>query len=242
VVNFSCTAGNLRSIGPLALTTLVGVAIKTRSLIGLHDSKIAKIQEGLLPESRTWSIAHTALNIALFPPLFFFSGLYYTDVVSTLVVILAYYFFLTGTVGRNVLVRGVITYLVGITALFMRQTNIFWVAVFLAGLEWIRACKESDVQRTDNCWQANWLLAMILPFQKSHIHDRLLNQASVVGKWSIYTPNLILISSRFFLVRRYCCQFCSLQPIAPDISAMALFRPLDIIRWVCILEWWCCLG
>lgn len=87
------------------------------------------------PEDRTKIMhAHTALNIALFPPLFFFSALYYTDVLSTLTVLLAYYAFLTRKEYKNSFVQGVIAVSVGVLALIFRQTNVFWVAVFPAGL------------------------------------------------------------------------------------------------------------
>lgn len=75
-----------------------------------------------------WRLVHRAINIALFPPLFFFSGLYYTDVGSTAFVLLAYYLFLAGGhKGSSIL------YLpIAVASLSFRQTNIFWVAIFPA--------------------------------------------------------------------------------------------------------------
>jgi alpha-1,2-glucosyltransferase len=78
--------------------------------------------------------AHSALNIALFPPLFFFSALYYTDVMSTLAVLLSYHAFLTRKNTPNVLMHSLRIVVVGVLALLFRQTNVFWVAVFPAGL------------------------------------------------------------------------------------------------------------
>ena len=83
--------------------------------------------------------AHSAFNIAMFPPLLFFSALYYTDVVSTLIVLLSYSALSkkqtpTGTVFENINA----VYL-GAMAVLCRQTNIFWVAVFPAGLAIIDA-------------------------------------------------------------------------------------------------------
>ncbi|KAF2745763.1 glycosyltransferase family 59 protein [Sporormia fimetaria CBS 119925] len=79
--------------------------------------------------------AHKALNIALFPPLFFFSALYYTDVPSTLYVLLNY----SALLKREEWVRSSIDDLriviLSIAALLIRQTNIFWVAIFPACLE-----------------------------------------------------------------------------------------------------------
>ena len=66
---------------------------------------------------------HTALNICLFPPLFFFNGLYYTDVASALFTLWAFSSFLRGRVIRFVIH--------GLLALSFRQTNIFWVSVYM---------------------------------------------------------------------------------------------------------------
>ena len=84
--------------------------------------------------NRGWSryiLRHTTFNICLFPPLFFFYGLYYTDVASALSVLIAYHFYLTRQ-NKSFLVAGLVS-------LFFRQTNIFWVAVFMGGLEIMRA-------------------------------------------------------------------------------------------------------
>ncbi|KAL1302099.1 hypothetical protein AAFC00_002535 [Neodothiora populina] len=78
---------------------------------------------------------HTALNMCLFPPLFFFSGLYYTDVASTLFVLLFFkHFFDIHARGTPTILQAVCSVLLGLIALSFRQTNIFWVAVFPAGL------------------------------------------------------------------------------------------------------------
>jgi alpha-1,2-glucosyltransferase len=88
------------------------------------------------PASASFESYYTGLNIALFPVLFFFTALYYTDVASTMVVLVAY---------RNHLLRlapqppsfknDLWTVLLGVWALFMRQTNVFWVVVYMGGLE-----------------------------------------------------------------------------------------------------------
>ncbi|KAF1849843.1 glycosyltransferase family 59 protein [Cucurbitaria berberidis CBS 394.84] len=85
--------------------------------------------------------AHSALNIALFPPLFFFSALYYTDVMSTLVVLLSYSAFLKKSSASGSILENINAVCIGIMALFFRQTNIFWVAVFPAGLAVVNALK-----------------------------------------------------------------------------------------------------
>ena len=75
-------------------------------------------------------IGHTAVNICLFPPLFFFYGLYYTDVLSAFSVLYAYHCHL-----RKDYVKVIFA---GLASLFFRQTNVFWTAVFLGGLELVR--------------------------------------------------------------------------------------------------------
>ncbi|KAI9704750.1 MAG: glucosyltransferase [Candelina mexicana] len=71
--------------------------------------------------------AHTALNICLFPPLFFFYALYYTDVWSAVLVLQT--------------LKTSYPWFWGIAALCFRQTNVFWVAIFPAGLEVVRTLK-----------------------------------------------------------------------------------------------------
>lgn len=100
---------------------------------------------------------HSALNIALFPPLFFFSALYYTDIASTLSVLLFYYFFMRSyqryftTPGRYATLV-----LLGLSSIMFRQTNIFWVAVFPAAFDLIseldkghQAVKDSMYRRVE---------------------------------------------------------------------------------------------
>ncbi|KAF2233934.1 glycosyltransferase family 59 protein [Viridothelium virens] len=89
-------------------------------------------------------MTHTSLNIALFPPLFFFSVLYYTDVLSTLYVMMNYDLFLrTSNTKYARLWTSIEIVFSGLLALLCRQTNIFWVAVFPAALTIVRALKDA---------------------------------------------------------------------------------------------------
>ncbi|KAH7401656.1 DIE2/ALG10 family-domain-containing protein [Pyrenochaeta sp. MPI-SDFR-AT-0127] len=118
------------------------------------------------PENQDSTIlldAHSALNIALFPPLFFFSALYYTDVLSTLFVLLNYSAYMKkSTIAGNIFENmNVIS--IGIIALLFRQTNIFWVAVFPAGLAIIDALKangpprdKSRAEGVTTVFQSSW--------------------------------------------------------------------------------------
>lgn len=81
-----------------------------------------------------WSIGefnHALFNICVFPPLFFFYGLYYTDVISAQSILLAYSLFSQRRTSAFVFV--------GLCSLFFRQTNIFWVSVFFGGLSVCRS-------------------------------------------------------------------------------------------------------
>ncbi|ORY58131.1 DIE2/ALG10 family-domain-containing protein [Pseudomassariella vexata] len=93
---------------------------------------------------------HTAVNVALFPALFFFSGLYYTDVLSTCVVLVAYRNHLARVNRSNddsSLLNDIYTICLGVLALFMRQTNIFWVVVYMGALEAVQAIKSLKTEQ-----------------------------------------------------------------------------------------------
>ncbi|EEQ85527.1 alpha-1,2 glucosyltransferase alg10 [Blastomyces dermatitidis ER-3] len=108
-----------------------------------------------------WERNLMVLNICLFPPLFFFSGLYYTDLAALLIVVEVYICDLSRNRGRdtqlrpdeevNTLLGRNIRFLIfGLLALMFRQTNIFWVAVFLGGLHVVETLHRatSDCQST----------------------------------------------------------------------------------------------
>lgn len=85
--------------------------------------------------SDSWAIQHSALNATFLPPLFFFAALYYTDVASTLSVLTYYWLFLHFNRSKTTAwISTPILTIVGIWSLFFRQTNIFWVAIFPAGI------------------------------------------------------------------------------------------------------------
>lgn len=123
------------------------------------------------------SVLHNMFNIALFPPLFFFSGLFYTDVLSTAMVLKMYRDFLQKR-------SGVWLYLTGIVALMMRQTNIFWTAVFLGGLEVVRTLKSIEVKKDERepsrCFKGI-LRAAFYQYERGEIHDISLKDAEVEG-------------------------------------------------------------
>ena len=116
-----------------------------------------------------WSLAelnHAALNICLFPPLFFFLGLYYTDVWSALSVIITLRFH------QKKATRSMV--LAGIASLFFRQTNIFWVGIYLGGLEVVRKLERHRPS-------ASWETAVFGSWRYCRIYDPLIFQASFGG-------------------------------------------------------------
>ncbi|QSZ32577.1 hypothetical protein DSL72_002155 [Monilinia vaccinii-corymbosi] len=140
----TCNEHFLRITNVIALTSIMMLAWKCRTLIvraGVEDRR------DQTPRLRSADSLHTAVNIALFPPLFFFSGLYYTDVLSTCVVLYLYKQFLERGERKKMEKAwkdGAWFYLCGVLALCMRQTNIFWAAVFLGGMEAVRTMKQID--------------------------------------------------------------------------------------------------
>lgn len=112
-----------------------------------------KILLGVSPEPSSpakcrWS-ALSAANIWLFPPLFFFSGLYYTDVQSALWVLLSFQAYLRYEKdGFQSFSEAISLIRFGLISLFFRQTNIFWVAVFPAGLGVVSSLKQSAQKAT----------------------------------------------------------------------------------------------
>ncbi|KAK6501871.1 glucosyltransferase [Arthrobotrys musiformis] len=91
--------------------------------------KVDLIQERINYES---SAAQTAMNVALFPLLYFFNNLFYTDVWSTVFVLLAYRSYLLYSPWKS---AGW-----SLLSLFFRQTNILWT-IFLVLLSAIRILK-----------------------------------------------------------------------------------------------------
>lgn len=67
---------------------------------------------------------------------------------STLAILLAYTAHLAGPKSSSSFIHGATVLLSGIVALFFRQTNIFWVAVFPVGLAVVNALKADGPSTT----------------------------------------------------------------------------------------------
>lgn len=158
--------------------------------------------------------AHSALNISLFPPLFFFSGLYYTDVASTLIVLMSYSAFLQRRLQRK---RGnwnardeLITVVLGVVALSFRQTNIFWVAVFPAGLTVVDTLKSSSKPLT---------------LHSSGTASEILSQSWSIGQ--IYDPSVGDAALKEYILASLTIVLAAVR--APVVLLKALFPYLTLL-------------
>lgn len=108
-----CSPALLRSANAFGVSLLLPV-ISYRILRRIH------------PDKSPSAAAHEAVNVALFPILWFFASLYYTDVYSTVFVLASYWAWLNGSIGWSAVASWV--------GLWFRQTNVLWTA-FLVVLE-----------------------------------------------------------------------------------------------------------
>jgi alpha-1,2-glucosyltransferase len=146
---------DLRATNAVALVILGYLALLCRHEIELLLTPNKRITAGDPTRQRVSSYSlHSALNICLFPLLFFFSGLYYTDVISTAAVLASFLNHLrrvrASAEGQaSTFTNDAVTFLLGVVTLFMRQTNVFWTVVFMGGLEAIQAVKTLSPKPAD---------------------------------------------------------------------------------------------
>jgi alpha-1,2-glucosyltransferase len=186
-----CTTGALRHTNGPILLLLGLIAYACRATIesepGNRQTKKDAKSWKLQVKGSAYAI-HTAVNIALFPPLFFFSGLYYTDVLSTCVVLLAYREFLQRKGAYTNSTTGSFTvFVTGLLSLLMRQTNIFWVAVFMGALEVMRcieAMPKRTVRKKKSTSAKEAIMAEFESYNQGNIHDPELSNAGIEGKIS----------------------------------------------------------
>jgi alpha-1,2-glucosyltransferase len=146
---FGCGISALRILNAQALCAIFISSYGVLRTLRLRHNPAKRLHEGediagrhlSTPDPMVMIDVHSAFNIALFPPLFFFSALYYTDVMSTLAVLLAYIAYLQKPKTGGGVVPNASAVVLGVVALLFRQTNIFWVAVFPAGLAAVDALK-----------------------------------------------------------------------------------------------------
>ncbi|KAL9057010.1 MAG: hypothetical protein Q9162_002558 [Coniocarpon cinnabarinum] len=186
-----CTEPGLRGLNSvLTLLIILPASFLIRASSNSFALDLEKPQHQAAFQKRMATDLHTAINVCLFPPLFFFTAMYYTDVSSTAVVLLflavldgrsagvgkagqrlaravlectalslilqGYWgagagvllidFLLHRMIGAysgahtrpssmytDVGIPSVVLLILGLLALLLRQTNVFWVAVFPIG-------------------------------------------------------------------------------------------------------------
>ena len=145
---YGCGVLRLRGFNSLALACLGKLALLSRRILKPLLSQ---------PRGQRWSsirddsyAAHTAINIVLCPVIFFFSGLYYTDVASTAVVLLSLKHSLDRMNEDKLSWKSDLkTIIWGVCALLMRQTNVFWVVVCFGAWEAVHAVKAAKAPQAE---------------------------------------------------------------------------------------------
>lgn len=127
-------------------------------------------------------LSHTVLNICLFPPLFFFSGLYYTDILALLLVVEAYNWELKRATTKSSASRSSLIFIgFGLLALVFRQTNIFWVSVFFGGLQVVRTLRQSS-----NACSSSGLADIASKGLQNELYDPFVSEASIAGEHYLF--------------------------------------------------------
>ncbi|KAL2831897.1 phospholipase D/nuclease [Aspergillus pseudoustus] len=165
--------GSPTELDPPALRATNAVAAAVLLPLRLQNVLDAVRKQRNTRPSGAW-LSHTVLNICLFPPLFFFSGLYYTDILALLVVVEAYHWDLSRSVRpRGSVLETLVFVGFGIAALAFRQTNIFWVSIFFGGLQVVRRLRRA----TKTCNSAA-LTDIVQASSKNELYDPLILDAS----------------------------------------------------------------
>ncbi|RKF59492.1 Dol-P-Glc:Glc-PP-Dol alpha-1,2-glucosyltransferase [Erysiphe neolycopersici] len=154
-------------------------------------------------------VIHTAFNIALFPPLFFFSGLFYTDVISVCFVLIAYKLVLDRKKGVHNYYNTLSLLITGIISLTIRQTNIFWTAIFLGATDLVNALELKEIQT-----------GKPLHYNDGRLNNILLNQANLLDYVYFTLKTFLVALNRPGLV---------VKQIWPFITLLVLFT--SFVLW-----------
>lgn len=191
---------------------------------------------------------HTALNICLFPPLFFFSGLYYTDVASTAFVLLTYVVSkrCSNAVPANfsILLHWAAVIACGGAALFFRQTNIFWVAIFPAGLAAIGRIKARIPQKAKPLVPQDQSFHSIIvdSWNGKLVYDPVINDAVYQGRQKSFQSVSSSVDVVYRLSKNY-----TLYRVVSDCTTAGhsgyshpVWSCIGKFRRLCCVEWWRC--
>ncbi|WYZ45881.1 hypothetical protein EsH8_IX_000106 [Colletotrichum jinshuiense] len=216
-----CSVLDLRGVNIIAI---IGVGILATHCRHLIETRRSDAKSPAPPVVLSFYSIHLGWNIALFPVLFFFSGLYYTDVVSTLSVLVAYYHHLRRVrEERSSFLSDLTAILLGVVALFMRQTNVFWVVVYMGGLEAVSAIKTlrpKPVVRPTMTTLNDYVKFFAWRYSVGDVHDPPLNTA-----W----PDDLVFSALSIGIAALSNPFRVLKKVWPHITTMGLFA--GFVAW-----------
>ncbi|KAF3052505.1 glucosyltransferase [Didymella keratinophila] len=169
-----------------------------------------------------FTTALTAFNVASFPPLFFFGAMYYTDVMSTAAVLISYGAFLERAAKpQKSILDDLFTVFIGVVALFFRQTNIFWVAVFPAGLTVIETLRENG-RTTSSAIKQGYVAVMQEAWFKGTIRDRALRD----GGLAVSDAFVLLLTTAIATLGS---PFKVLRAVIPYVILLVLFA--GFVAW-----------
>lgn len=173
-----------------------------------------RAERGVIALGDLLNDTHAAINVCLFPPLFFFSALYYTDIASTLMVLLFLdELFAHPTNGVRFSWRQM---LYAVAALLMRQTNVFWVAIFPAAIDVITVIKTEKVWKTPEDKAAS-------------IYDRTVEDAAFEGTVTMTSWVSRAKLHRLSTIADLCCQRHSTELQPCDYCRAAACYSLDCL-------------
>lgn len=247
-----CNINILRAQNLLALIFIFWKVLQIRRLIQPRGHGQWKA-EALHPkpdedslEDHIWSEADqtpsttalTAFNIASFPPLFFFGALYYTDVMSTAAVLISYSAFLQRAAKHQKrILDDLFAVFIGVVALFFRQTNIFWVAVFPAGLAVIETLKENG-RTTSSAIRQGYVAVLQEAWSKGTVRDRSLRDGgfALSGELTSRSLDVKLTIARCHHVTADSCNYCLGISLQNTEGCHPLRHPPRPVHWICCLE------
>ncbi|KAJ4422933.1 glucosyltransferase [Gnomoniopsis sp. IMI 355080] len=213
-----CSPLTLRMTNWLAIIFLAFVALQCRRLIEARlAERDSEGRQSRPPYALSVYAVHTGVNIALFPLLFFFSGLYYTDVFSTLAVLVAFWNHLERVgLGAKGWRSDALVIVLGLGSLLMRQTNVFWVGMLMGGLEAVHIVKGMRPPPTrPGQFDRQTLIRFYLSrYSHGDVHDPPLNEAGFED---------VLYCAISIAIAVVCNPFRVLRQIWAHIAVMGLF-------------------
>ncbi|KAI8679471.1 Dol-P-Glc:Glc(2)Man(9)GlcNAc(2)-PP-Dol alpha-1,2-glucosyltransferase [Fusarium keratoplasticum] len=212
---YVCDASSLRATNAIALMFLTYLALQCRHQI---ECRLYEAHSSIRLRVHSQYALHTAFNIALFPLLFFFSGLYYTDVASTAAVLVAYLNHLN-RLGRDQSspLNDILTVVLGVFTLFFRQTNVFWVVVYMGGLEAVHAIKTLRPERVDQPFMSSLVEQVkyyLWRYSLGDIHDPPLN---------LLWPDEVIFCVLSLGIAALCNPIRVIRQIWPYVAVLAAF-------------------